>query len=149
MGLRQYCKPSNGFAVGSNGGRYYGVCTGAEEGAFTTAYQRGEQLFSLESDLARANAALDEADARLADVQNRITHAELALVSPETPNPERLHILADMKAMHEEEERIKASFRPLRAEHRRAQEELADYRAYLASNGPYPGAAQGVLNANY
>ena len=32
-GLREYCKPSNGFAVGSRGARYYGVCTGPLCGA--------------------------------------------------------------------------------------------------------------------
>ncbi|PQA87761.1 DUF2799 domain-containing protein [Hyphococcus luteus] len=147
-GLREYCQPSNGFAVGSRGGHYYGVCNGPEEGAFTAAYQQGNQLYALESDVARTSAALDEAHARYENIEHRISHAEVALVSPETPHAERLDILADIKNMQEEKRRIEHSFRPLRVEHERALEELADYRAFLVTEGPYPGAMD-VTRASY
>lgn len=147
-GLREYCQLSNGFAIGARGARYYGVCTGPEEGAFVTAYQQGNQLYVLESDAARTADALSAAHARLEEVERRISHAEVALVSPDTPHVERLDILADIKNMNEEKKRIEHSFRPLRIEHERAQEELADYRAFLATAGPYPGA-QGITQASY
>ena len=144
-GLRDYCQPSNGFRVGANGWQYYGVCTGPGEGAFMSAYQQGNQLFTLEGDVARAENALSSAEARLEDVEHKISHAEVALISPDTPHEERVHILADLKNLNEEKRRVRDSFRPLRIEHERALEELADYRAFLATNGPYPGA----MNASY
>ena len=148
-GLKEYCQPSNGFAVGSRGGGYYGVCAGAGEGAFVTAYQRGEQLHALESHVARAESALTAAHADYDALNRRIDAAELALVSPTTPNLERIDILADLKHMQEEKKRLEASFRPLMHEHDMAAAELADYRAFLVAEGPYPGAAQSVTQASY
>lgn len=144
-GLRDYCQPTNGFAIGARGGPYYGVCTGHGEGAFTAAYQQGNQLYTLEGGVARAENALSAAHARLEDVEHKISHAEAALIAPETPHEDRVHILADLKNLNEEKRRIRDSFRPLRTDLQRAQEELADYRAFLATNGPYPGAR----NASY
>lgn len=144
-GLLEFCQPTNGFSLGVRGGQYYGVCTGPGEGAFTTAYQQGNQLYTLESDVARTQNALSTAHARLEDVEHKISHAEVALIAPDTPHEDRVHILADLKNLNEEKRRIENSFRPLRFEHERAQEELAYYRAFLATKGPYPGA----MNASY
>lgn len=148
-GLRDYCQPSNGFSVGANGGRYYGVCTGPGEGAFVTAYQSGNQLFTLESDVARSRNALAAAEARLEQIRHDIDHAEVALISPTTPHAERVDILADLKNLNDEKKRIKSSLRPLAIDHDRAQEELAGYRAFLAVEGPYPGAARSAMPARY
>ncbi|MFB3107496.1 MAG: DUF2799 domain-containing protein, partial [Pseudomonadales bacterium] len=38
LGLVEYCQPSRGFSVGSNGGRYNGVCSVNLEGDFLDAY---------------------------------------------------------------------------------------------------------------
>lgn len=147
-GLNQYCQVSNAFSIGARGGRYYGVCTGPEEGAFVTAYQQGNQLFALQNDVAHAEHALAAADKRLQDINHQIDHAEAALISPATPHMGRVDILADLKNLNEEKTRVKRSFGPLRADYELAQDELVDYRAFLASNGPYPGA-QGVTSASY
>ncbi|WP_428407820.1 DUF2799 domain-containing protein [Hyphococcus sp.] len=147
-GLREYCQVSNAFSIGARGGRYYGVCTGPEEGAFVTAYQQGNQLFVLENDLAHAEHAFAAAEKRLQEIEHNIDHAEAALISPATPHLERVDILADLKNLNEEKTRVKRSFGPLRRDIDVAYEELADYRAFLAANGPYPGAA-GVTAASY
>jgi len=148
-GLREYCQVSNAFSIGSSGARYYGVCTGPEEDMFLSAYQRGNQLYTLEGDVAHAESAFAAAQARLTDLNLRIEHAGIALVAPGTTTEERIHLLADMKAMQEEKERVKRSFGPLRRDVEIAHDELADYRAFLAANGPYPGAATGVTSARY
>jgi hypothetical protein len=147
-GLGDYCQPSNGFTVGANGWRYYGVCTGPGEGAFMSAYQQGSQLYTLEGEVSRTANALASAEARLDDVEHKISHAEVALISPETPHVDRIDILADLKNLNEEKRRIRDSFRPLRIDLARAEEELADYRAFLAVEGPYPGA-MGATAASY
>ena len=147
-GLREYCQPSNGFRVGANGWRYHGVCAGPEQGAFTSAYQQGNQLYVLESDLSHAESAFIATQNRIVELDRQIDQAGIALVSPGITTQERIHILADMKAMQEEKERAKRSIGPLRRDIDIASEELADYRAFLAANGPYPGA-QGVTSASY
>lgn len=147
-GLYEYCQPSNGFAVGSRGGRYHGVCTGPEEGAFVTAFQQGNQLYVLERDVSRTSAALDDAHERYDEIEHQISHAEVALISPKTPHPERIEILADIKNLREEKRAVEASFRPLRRDHEIALDALAEYRTFLAMEGPYPGA-HGVTRARY
>ena len=147
-GLRDYCQPSNGFRVGANGWRYHGVCTGVEQGAFVSAYQQGNQLYVLESDLAHAESALINAEHRLNEIDRQVEHKGIALVSPETSTEGRIHLLADIKALQEEKSRLKRSIGPMRRDIDIAAEELADYRAFLAVNGPYPGA-QGVTSASY
>ncbi|MBT8472642.1 MAG: DUF2799 domain-containing protein [Marinicaulis sp.] len=148
-GLREYCQPSNGFAAGARGGRYYGVCTGPVEAEFISAYQRGNQLFVLERDVSAAANELAHAEKHLAQLRHDIDHAELALISPATPHPKRVDILVDLKNMRNEHERVAASLGSLALNYERAQDELADYRAFLAAEGPYPGAAQGVTRAGY
>ncbi len=147
-GLIEYCQASNAFTIGARGGRYYGVCTGPEEGSFVTAYQQGNQLFVLRNDVAHTEHALASAEKRLQEINHQIDHAEAALISPATPHLERVDILADLKNLNEEKQRVKRSFGPLRRDYELAQDELADYRAFLAVNGPYPGA-QGVTTASY
>jgi len=147
-GLREYCQPSNGFRVGANGWRYHSVCTGAEQGAFVSAYQQGNQLYVLESDLAHAESALVNAEHRLNEIDRQVEHKGIALVSPETSTEGRIHLLADIKALQEEKSRLKRSIGPMRRNIDIAAEELAGYRAFLATNGPYPGA-QGVTSASY
>jgi len=148
-GLKEYCQLPKAFTIGSSGAHYYGVCTGAEGEAFLSAYQRGAQLYALESDLSQAENALAAAQARLVEINHQIDHMGIALVAPTTSTEERIHILADMKSLQEEKERVKRSFGPLRRDVEFAQDELADYRAFLAENGPYPGAATGVTAARY
>ncbi len=147
-GLREYCQPSNGFRVGANGWRYQGVCTGPEQGAFISAYQQGNQLYVLESNLTHAESALIGAENRLIEIDRQVEHKGIALVSPETTTEGRIHLLADIKSLQEEKSRVKRSIGPMRRDVDFAADELADYRAFLAVNGPYPGA-QGVTAANY
>lgn len=147
-GLYEYCQPSNGFRVGANGWSYHGVCTGPEQGAFVSAYQQGNQLYVLENDLAHAESALVGAENRLTEIDHQVEHKGIALVSPETTTEGRIHLLADIKALQEEKSRVKRSIGPLRRDVDIAAEELADYRAFLAVNGPYP-SARGVTAARY
>ena len=44
QGLVEYCQPGRGFDVGSNGGRYYGVCSADLEADFLDAYNDGVRV---------------------------------------------------------------------------------------------------------
>jgi hypothetical protein len=47
LGLKSYCKDSNGFAVGSSGEGYQGVCPANLEPQFLTGYRAGHTIFVL------------------------------------------------------------------------------------------------------
>src|SRR5512139_1467654 len=47
QGLREYCKPANGYRLGSRGGSYGGVCPADMEDGFMSAFEVGHQLYTL------------------------------------------------------------------------------------------------------
>ena len=147
-GLGEFCQPSNGFSVGSRGAQYQGVCAKFDEPAFLAAYNDGRELYALHSDVTRAAKALSAATADLDGIQYEIDEAELALVSPATPHLQRIEILAEVKQLRDEKERIEDAIEALAYEHEVAQSALTEFRQYLVGAAPY-GAAQGVSNASY
>jgi hypothetical protein len=149
QGLELFCRPSNGFELGARGGAYNGVCMGESEYDFSAAYRSGEQLYHLTVDANSAAAAVERAHHDLAHVRGELAATEAGLISPDTPMSARVDLLVRLKELSEEKGRIEASISPLAREHERAEAELADYRAFLAVEGPYPGAAARPLNASY
>lgn len=138
QGLRQFCQPSNGFRLGADGANYHGVCAGPEGDSFAAAYESGRHLYNLESAVDSAGNAIAKAHKDLKAVKSHITEVEAALISPETPTPERIELLATLKNLSEERGRIETAIVALTRDHTRAEDELADYEAILAENGPYP-----------
>ena len=149
MGLVDFCRPSNAYALGTRGGVYHGVCAGPEEREFVAAFESGRQLYSLTNAVASARTQIHEAQYDLAQVKKQITHTEVSLIAPATPAAERLHLLADLKHLSERKGNIETAIAALNRDHVRAQQELSDYRSFVAYNGPYPSAVTAPTNANY
>ncbi|MFQ5564568.1 MAG: DUF2799 domain-containing protein, partial [Parvularculaceae bacterium] len=137
-GLRQYCNPSNGYRIGAAGSHYYGVCTGPEGDDFAAAYEAGRHLYTLQAAVDKASEAIYQAQNDLKAVKHDIAHAEQALVSLDTPHKERIEYLAELKELSEERGRIETAIIALLRDHARAEEELAEYQAFIAESGPYP-----------
>ena len=149
QGLRQFCTPTNAYSLGSRGGAYYGVCNGPEEEEFVYAYEAGKQLYYLESNVARAANAIQQAHSDLRAAEHNIAHTEAALISPKTPMRDRPGLLVDLKEYSKEKGRIETAIIALNRDHVRAQEDLDDYRADLAYNGPYLAGVSAPRNAGY
>ena len=47
LGLKSYCRNTNGFAVGSSGGGYAGVCPAGLEPEFLAGFKAGQSIFAL------------------------------------------------------------------------------------------------------
>lgn len=148
-GLVEFCQPSNGYALGSRGGAYNGVCTGPGEHDFASAYQAGRQLYTLEREVSVIAGDIGKAHYDLDKIDKDVAYAEAALIAPETPHPERILILKDIKRLSEDRGNIETAIIALNRDHVRAQEELADYRAFIAVNGPYPRSVSGPSQASY
>ncbi len=147
-GLGLYCQPSNGYAVGTRGGAYRGVCTGPGEHAFLAAYETGRQLYGLQSAVTSIGGQIRQAQYDLRDVESQIAETEVALVSPGHDAHERLVLLAELKTLSEEKGNIETALVALHRDHERAQLDLADYRDDLAYNGGWRGAS-GSTEAQY
>ena len=148
-GLKVYCKPTRGFSEGVRGGGYYGVCTGPEQYEFSAAYQAGRQLYLLERTAEAIAADIRQAQYDLHDVKHRITRTETALITPDTPGPERIKLLADLKGLSEEKGAIELSLIGLNREHASAQEDLRLYREEIAYSGPFSRPVIKPTAANY
>ncbi len=147
-GLDLYCRPSNGYSVGTRGGAYYGVCTGPDELAFLAAYETGRQLYGLQSTVSSIGGQIRQAQYDLRNVEHQIAETEVALVSPGHTAHERLTMLAELKTLSEEKGNIETALVALHRDHARAQQDLAAYQDDLAYHGVWRGAS-GSTEAQY
>ncbi len=147
-GLDLYCRPSNGYSVGTRGGAYHGVCTGPNELSFLAAYETGRELYGLQSAVASIGGQIRQAQYDLRNVEHRIAETEVALVSPGYTAHERLTLLAELKTLSEEKGNIETALVALHRDHERAQAHLANYQDDLAYNGGWRGVS-GSTEAQY
>lgn len=134
-GLREFCQPSRGFALGSGGGQYYGVCASDQEPGFLDAYRTGQHLYTLRSNVNYAANAIRAREAELERVRLQIRDTEAALISRETTTENRILLLADLKELSEETGRLEAEIIDLVAERADHEHELRSYESVLANSG--------------
>jgi hypothetical protein len=132
QGLREFCKPLNGFRTGSRGRGYNGVCPADLDGPFLEAYESGRQLYNLR---ARVGSAANEVNSMRAESER--LDADMASVATQFLDPsltkeQRAQMLIDTKHMAERKGEIKARLPQLENDLQMYQRELDDYRATLA-----------------
>ncbi len=131
QGLREFCKPVNGFHVGARGGGYSGTCPSELDGPFAEAYQSGRHLYTLRS---RVGSTADEIDSmrnELEQIDRNLVTIGARMLDPTVNNEERAQLLVDTKHMAERKGEIKARIPQLENELLVHQRELDDYRATL------------------
>lgn len=135
LGLVEYCQPGRGFNLGAGGGRYYGVCAAELEPEFLDAFRAGQKLHTLRSHVDSANSQIYARESELEDVKARIRTTEAAIVSPETPNEERVLLLADLKELSERTGELEAEIEALVADRARHEQDLYHYEQTVAAYG--------------
>ncbi len=113
QGLVEYCQPGRGFDVGVSGGRYYGVCDVNLEQAFLDAYNAGYHLYTLRSNVNRAEASISAKERELERIEDEMRDKEAALINDETPTEERILLLADLKELSERTGELEEEIRML------------------------------------
>src|SRR5215510_7116253 len=89
QGLREYCKPANGYRLGSRGGSYGGVCPADMEDNFVNAFEVGHQLYTLGSRVSQAKSQLAAKRRELERVEHGIVESAAAAISKDTPKEDR------------------------------------------------------------
>lgn len=135
QGLQQYCQPSRGFTVGSNGGSYNGVCSIEMEGSFLDAYNTGYHLYTLRSNVNRANSDIHARERELDRIADTVRRKERELIGDETTTQDRILLLADLKDLSEETGQLEAEIRELYDIRARSQVELEHYQTSVADLG--------------
>lgn len=135
QGLSQYCQPSRGFRVGSNGGSYNGVCVAHYEEDFVDAYNVGYQLYVLRSNVNRASSAIASKEREIERIEGYIDDKELALISDETSAEQRVLLLSDLKELSERKGELEEEIRNLYDDRARYRVDLENYQLIVADMG--------------
>ena len=135
QGLVEYCQPSRGFNVGSNGGRYNGVCSVNLEGDFLDAYNAGYHLYSLRSQVNRANSSINSKEHELEEIEDAMLQNGIDIIAKETTQEERILLLADMKDMAEQTGQLEAEIKDLYEVRAHARSELEHYQMVVVDLG--------------
>ena len=134
-GLGEYCQPSRGFSVGSNGGNYNGVCSAHYESDFLDAFNAGRHLYTLRSNVYGAEEAITSREYEIEDLEREIDSKEVALISDETTASDRVVLLVELKNLSEQIGQLEAEIRVLQEDRARFEVELEDYELVVADLG--------------
>ena len=135
QGLVEYCQPSRGFNVGSHGGSYNGVCSVNLEADFLDAYNAGRHLYSLRSDVKRANSLINSKEHELEEIEDNVLQNGIDIIAKDTTQEERILLLADMKDMAERTGQLETEIKDLYEVRAHAQAELEHYQMVVVDLG--------------
>jgi len=135
QGLVEYCQPGRGFDVGSSGGRYNGVCRADLEADFLDAYNAGYHLYTLRTNVNRANSSIKAKERELQRIEDEMRQKEAALISGETTTEDRVLLLADLKDLSERTGQLEAEIQDLYQQRARHQVELEQYQVAVVDFG--------------
>jgi len=96
-GLRQFCRPANGYQAGRKGATYKGVCPRDMEDEYLAAYEDGYEHFRLEKDVKNIQRDIRRVDKDLEEAQEDLEHLEADLVADGIDSYERSRLLAQTK----------------------------------------------------
>lgn len=129
QGLREYCKPANGYRLGSRGGSYGGVCPAEMEDGFVSAFEVGHQLYTLGARVSEAKSRLSSKRRELEKVEHGIVENAATAIAKDTSKEERADAVADTAELAERAGRLKEEIRQLERDTVRFEHEYEDYRA--------------------
>lgn len=136
-GLREYCKPQNGYRAGTEGRRYNHVCPPALEGAFSQAHADGMGLYERRMAVQNIRNRLNQARRRADDLELAIADKTTAMISPSTTIESRINLGIELKQLTQEKVEAERSIPQLEADLNTAQSELDSYRNGMT--GRYSG----------
>jgi hypothetical protein len=131
QGLREYCRPSNGFRVGSRGYSYNGVCPADMDRGFSEAYESGRQLYVLRERVNDVNEAISAHRRELHHIDEALVHNAATIVSFEATPEDRAHAAIETKDLAERAGRLKAEIPQLEVDRERCERDLDAYRSTL------------------
>jgi hypothetical protein len=131
QGLREYCRPQQGYQLGEHGGSYGGVCPADLDHEFTAAYESGRELYNLRSRVAAAASRLDAAHRELEHAEHEIVEQSALIVSNDATTEARAHALVSTKDLAERVGRLKGEIADLERDKAHCERDLANYHGWV------------------
>jgi hypothetical protein len=131
-GLREFCRPANGYRLGAQGSGYGGVCPADLEQAFLDAYGAGRELYTLESRVSNVNHQIDAKRRELNRSEDDVVKKSALAIDRDATGEQRAQAVIDLKQLAERIGRLKAEIRDLEEDRVQYERDLQDYRATAA-----------------
>ena len=132
QGIREFCRPQNGYRLGTGGYRYNGVCPVELERDFLAAHSDGLGLYQRRAAVDRLHRRISRTKYRSNEVERLLASKTAALVSPLLLPSQRLAIGVELKQLTEERIEIERSLEQLQIDLEQAQNDYQGYRDNLA-----------------
>lgn len=131
-GLARFCRPQNGYQLGTRGYRYDGICPAPLEGPFLAAHAEGYGLYERRSTLNRIGKQLSYNKQRASEIEYLVVEKTTRMLSPTLPVSERTLIAVELKQLAEEKTEINRAIPRLEAEYAAAERDYQAYRDHVA-----------------
>jgi Protein of unknown function (DUF2799) len=132
-GLREFCQPRNGYRAGVTGAPYYDVCPADLAARFLAQYQAGHELFVHEQRVRDADAQLKFTRAEIVRLEDAVARSGLQAIKETNTLEQRAQAVLDARQSAERIGRLKAEVARLERDRTLYAEQLAAYRATVAS----------------
>ena len=132
-GLARFCRPQNGYQLGTRGYRYTGICPAHLEGPFLVAHADGYGLYERRAAVNRIGKRLTYSRNRSSEIEYLVVEKTTLMLAPTTLGPERALLAVELKQLAEEKFEVERSIDQLEAEHVEAQRDYEAYRNSIAN----------------
>ena len=132
-GLREFCQPHSGYRAGATGAPYYDVCPADLAARFLAQYQAGYELYVHEQRVRDADARLNVKRAEIARLEDATARSGLRAIKETSTVEQRVQSVLDARQYAERIGRLKAEVAQLERDRVLYAQELAAYRATVAS----------------
>jgi Protein of unknown function (DUF2799) len=132
-GLREFCQPHSGYRAGVTGAPYYDVCPADLAARFLTQYQAGHELYVHEQRVRDADAQLNFKRAAIARLEDAAARSGLRAIKETSTLDQRVQAVLDARQYAERMGRLKADVAQLERDRMLYAQELAAFRATVAS----------------
>lgn len=128
-GLRQYCRPRNGFRLGERGASYAGICPPAVETDFLAAYEDGKRLYNIAANIRYTEKRLRSKEQELAGLKRKRQRRQAELVSEGLSAGRRAELLVEVLELASDQGAVAGEIAELEVKLKRKRKTLAHERA--------------------
>ena len=132
-GVAHFCRPQNGYQLGTQGEPSAGICPAELEGPFLAAHAEGYGLYERGAALDQISRQLHHSRERARRIEYRLAESAALLISPVLAPTERATLVIELKQLTEEKIALERTIDQLEHDYALAELEYADYRQQIAS----------------
>jgi len=112
-GLKEFCRPQNGYRLGLRGRSYAGVCPSTLEPRFVDAYNYGKKIHGVNRRISAKERERKRQAQNLEQTKKTLTNKEAMLVKDNVPATQRLRLLNETKELSKQQGTLESEIKKL------------------------------------